>query len=650
MKHAVVFGFLVYNLLFAVHDARAQIRLPQLISDGLVLQENTTITIWGWSSPGEIIKLEFKSLAQTTSANSDGEWSFKLPPQKRSAEPAEMKFVASNTIIVRDILFGKVWLASGQSNMEQTLSDRLKYRYAEEIANSTNPFIRTFLVPDAYNFKNAQHEITGNAKWLKASPETMRDFTAVGYFFAKALYQKYKVPVGIINASMGGSPAQAWMSEEALKAFPESWQEMQKWKDDALITETEQIERKDIQEWVEGLLEKEVLNNHIQRWNIDPHAQKMRIPGYWSDYVEPFNGVAWYVKRIFIHPSISAQAGVLEMGRIVDADSIFIDGKFLGTTSYQYPSRRYEFPAGFLKPGYQVISIRVVNNSGKGGFVPGKKYEIRTAADTVDLSGLWDFHIGARAERPTPSTTFIRWKPGGLYNAMIAPVSNYTIEGVLWYQGESNAGNPENYSDIMSALIKDWRGAFKKQFNFLVVQLPAYMEAQPTPQHNSSWAILRNEQLKLTNDPKTGLVVALDLGEWNDIHPENKEAVGRRLAILAGKMEYPIFEKPGNTIGPLFASMKSGRKKITLKFINTGNGLISGDRQPLKHFAIAGEDGRYFQANARIKGKRKVVVSNPEVLSPISVRYAWADNPEGANLFDKEGLPASPFATDKNFR
>jgi sialate O-acetylesterase len=311
-----------------------------------------------------------------------------------------------------------------------------------------------------------------------------------------------------------------------------------------------------------------------------------------------------------------------------------------------YPQRRYQLKAGLLKPGKNTIVVRIINNGGKGGFVPDKPYAVVTGRDSIDLRGEWQYKIGAVAiplTGPFLQSVTLEYQPSALYNAMIAPIKNYAIKGILWYQGEANTGNPQAYEKLQPALIDDWRKRWNEgELPFLFVQLPGFGEAQYTPSE-SSWARFREAQSKTLSVPNTAMATAIDLGEWNDIHPANKKDVGMRLALAAEKLTYG--ENNIVACGPIYwASQKNG-DTIILSFTNTGSGLISVDGEPLNRFAIAGADKKFVWASAKIEGD-KVIVWSDTVPDPIYVRYGWADNPEGANLYNKEGFPASPFRTD----
>jgi sialate O-acetylesterase len=557
-----------------------------------------------------------------------------------------MTITATDTLTVKDIMIGDVWVCSGQSNMELPMK-RVSWVYGTEIAKSGNPYIRHFAVPQKYDF-NTPKEDFESGKWESADPKTVLNFSAVAYFFGAELYERYHVPIGLINTSLGGSPAESWMSEDAIKEFPVDYKELQRLKDHTVIDQIESQDKVRIDGWYAQLRQRdEGHKNPLQSW-YDPAVSTsdwsiMKVPGYWANTsLGAVNGVVWFRKEVNVPPSMVGQPALLILGRIVDADSVFVNGVFVGTVSYQYPPRRYDIPSGLLKEGSNTIVVRVISNIGKGGFVLDKKYEIVSGGQTIDLKGDWHYRLGAVME-PLAGQTFIRWKPVGLHNAMLSPLFNYSIKGVAWYQGESNAAHPLEYRTLLPALMRDWRTKWNQgDFPFLLVQLPNFMETKDQPSE-SNWALLREVQLKALSLPKTGMAVAIDIGEWNDIHPLNKKDVGRRLALAAQKVAYGddkvVFS------GPIYQSMKIDGNKIILTFTNTGSGLLAKGGG-LKQFAIAGSDKKFVWAQAKIENNH-VMVWSENVPDPVAVRYAWADNPEGANLYNAEGLPASPFRTDE---
>ncbi|KEO73995.1 sialate O-acetylesterase [Anditalea andensis] len=637
--HKLKILFIVVFALFTQTISFGQVFLPKLISDGMVLQRDVDLNIWGWASPGEKVTLHFIDQVYRTETAIDGKWSISLPPHPAGG-PYEMRIEGVNLMIINDILLGDVWIGSGQSNMELTM-DRVKDKYPEVISSANNSFIRQFEVPDTYSFTgpNTDYKI---GSWIKADKNNIYKFSAIGYFFAQELYQEYKVPIGFINAALGGSPAEAWLSEEALNNFPEHYASLKEFKNPNLIKQIESDNKRITKEWYEGLDWKDAgIRNDWSKADLDDEDwDQMDVPGYWADNdLGLVNGAVWFRKEINIPADKAGKKGQVVLGRIIDADSVFLNGEFIGTTGYQYPPRKYAVPTGILKEGNNVIAVRIINQSGKGGFVSDKPYNLVIEGDSIDLSGIWKYRLGGSME-PLASQITVRWKPGGLYNAMIAPLLGYQVKGVLWYQGESNTDNPNEYEDLMQTLIIDWREKWQQEeVPFFIVQLANFMEAKENPEE-SNWAAIRQAQLNISNLPNTGLVVAIDAGEWNDIHPLDKKVIGERLALQARKMVY--YELDLIASGPKVESVRRKGNQLILAFSDIGSGLLALGHKDLKHFAVAGEDGNFVWANARISGDQ-IIVWSENVSSPNRVRYAWADNPEGANLYNKEGLPASPF-------
>lgn len=626
--------FLSINL-----SVSAQLKLPALISDGMVLQRDAAVKIWGWSSPNDSIQIKINTLTYSCLADDSGQWSTQLDSFKAGG-PHQIEISNQDTsVVIKNVLFGDVWICSGQSNMELTM-ERASPLYPDEIANANIDQIKYFRVPYSYNFQKSETDLK-SGKWIAVSPETIRSLSAVSYFFAKALYIKYQVPIGIINSSMGGSPIQAWMSEEALRKFPEHFEELQQFKSDSLIAAIEASDRRINENWHQKLNRED--QGRKENWHqpqLNTSTWKtLTIPGYWSsEDDQPMNGSVWFRKEFTID-EISNTTYKLELGRIVDADSVFINGQFVGTTSYQYPPRRYEIPSTILRKGKNLISIRVISQRGKGGFVPDKAYQISNESDTIQLAGEWYYKIGTQMES-LPEQTFIRWKAGGLYNGMLAPLTNYTAKGVVWYQGESNASHPETYKAMLQEMIYDWRSAWEQpELPFVIAQLPNYLEAREQPQ-SSNWALLREAQSQVVQLPNTGFSVNIDLGEWNDIHPLNKKDVADRLALVAEKIAY---QEQSEFSGPYFREMKVKGRKVVLTFDHSAGMFASGSAPA--GFAIAGSDQQFHWATAVIQNNQVILKSN-KVKKPVAVRYAWADNPEKANIYNTSGLPMAPFRTD----
>ncbi|MEO6317104.1 MAG: sialate O-acetylesterase [Chitinophagaceae bacterium] len=639
-------SFLFVFLIVMGFTSFSQVRLPKLVSDGMVLQRDANVRVWGWASPGEKIAVKFLNKTYGVRAGTDSTWTVILPKLKAGG-PYEMQIRGKNAIAIHDILIGEVWLCSGQSNMEyQLMYDGAIYGREMETVN--NPQIRQFKVPIRPALDGPKKEMSGGA-WKKANPKEIGAFTAVGYFFAKHLYEHYKVPIGFINSSVGGTPIEAWTSEEGLKNFPDILKTVEKNKDTSYINSMRRPGNGFPGQQPASTNDKGT--NGPVNWYDPTYIPKgwrnITVPGYWEDQgVKDLNGVMWYRKEIDLPASMVGKPAMVYLGRMVDADILYINGKQVGRTFSLYSERRYSIPPDLLKAGKNLFVSKITNNNGKGGFVPDKPYYIFSGADTVSLTGNWQYKVGEvyqpRTENSSGGFVAAQNSPAALYNGMIAPVINYTIKGFLWYQGESNVSRAAAYADLQPAQINDWRKKWNTgSLPFLFVQLPNYQDYTYLPVE-SNWALFRESQFKALSLPNTGMAVTIDIGEWNDVHPWNKYDVGKRLALLAEKT---VYGEDVVASGPLFNSAMVEGNKIIISFTSIGSGLITSDGEDLGEFAIAGADKKFVWAKAIIQGDKILVTSN-EVPNPLYVRYAWSDNPPHPNLYNKEGLPASPFRTD----
>ncbi len=650
-----VLAVLLVSVFFA---ARADVRLPQLVSNNMVLQRDVNLKIWGWASPGEKVSVKFINHTYNATTDKNGNWAIIMKPIKAGG-PYQMSIAGNNKIELNNILIGDVFFFSGQSNMT-IMMERVKERYPEEITNANFPELRYFFVPTASDaFK--EHEDLPKGNWVAVDHEHILNIGAVAYFFAKQLYAKYKVPMGLINSSVGGTLVQAWISSDGLKNLEPYASRLAQLRDTAFVNQANR-QRRGFGPRQQGGAAAEVDKGMSEpvKWydpKYDPKGwHKFWLPGYWEDQgVKGLHGILWFRKEVDVPASMAGKPAKLFVGRIVDADETYVNGVKVGNITYQYPPRRYNIPEGVLKAGKNLIVVRVTNTADKGGFVPDKRYELTDGTTSIDIRGDWLYQVGevypprtggfgggggaANAiARINPQN-----EPAGLYNAMIAPAINYAVKGFLWYQGEANADKPQDYNALMTALITDWRNKWKEpNAPFFFVQLPNYMEVQYSPSE-SNWAQLREEQRETLSVPNTGMAVAIDVGEWNDIHPLNKKTVGERLALATEKIVY------GDTkvvySGPTLKSAVMEGNNIVLTFDNIGSGMVAkGGGSDVEQFAIAGADKRFTWAKAKIEGN-KIIINAAGVTKPQYVRYAWADNPQGEILYNKEGLPASPFMT-----
>jgi sialate O-acetylesterase len=648
-RHPVLKTFLFLFFLLTGLQGSAQVRLPQLIADEMVVQRDIPVNFWGWAAPSERIEISFAGHRYKTRAAADSSWQVRLPAMKAGG-PYTLDIRASNHLVVSDILVGDVWFCSGQSNMVIPM-ERVKEKYPEDIAGADFPQIRNFFVPTAADVV-AIHEDLPHSGWKEASPTTVMAFGAATYFFARQLYRKYHVPIGIINSSVGGTPIQAWISAAGLDQLPGYAERIAKFSDTSYMRQvTHRMMPGD--GGGRSVHPDRGLADAIKWYQpgyVPAGWHPFWLPGYWADQgVRGLNGVVWFRKEIEVPASMAGKPAKLFVGRIVDADETYLNGVKVGNITYQYPPRRYEVPAGLLKEGKNLLVVRVTNTSGKGGFVPDKRYELTDGFTHIDLRGDWQYKVGQVFSPRMPGTGgpppfSAQNEPTGLYNTMVSPAIRFGVKGFLWYQGESNTGNAREYRLLMPALIADWRAKWQEgDLPFLYVQLPNFMEVQYSPSE-SQWAELREAQLDALSVPNTAMAVTIDAGEWNDLHPLDKKDVGERLAMAAEELAYG--DTSVTAMGPVFQSARVDGDKIILSFTSIGSGLIVKGGGELQQFAIAGADKKFVWADARIEGDQ-VIVSSAEVPNPLFVRYAWADNPEGANLYNKEGLPASPFRTDQ---
>lgn len=609
------------GMLFIGQPLMAKVRLPKLVSDKMVLQRDAELKIWGWADAGESVTVRFLGAYYETQADKNGEWMVTLPPQKAGGP----YILEVNDIVIRDVLVGDVWLCSGQSNQETPIH-RLTEMFPE-INVSNNHMIRHYKVPTQDIKESVQEEIAGNAVWHSGVASEVMNWTALAYFYAMEAYEKTKVPQGMLVSSLGGSAIESWVSQEHLKEFPR------------LILDKEAL----------AGMEQAKADKGEGKWNLlewdDTDWGTMQMPGTWRENGVNVRGTVWLRKEFEIPEFMVGRHARLSMGTMMHNDAVFVNGVFVGSTGYEYPPRRYQIPAGVLRKGKNVIAVRLNAPAGNGEFIKDKPYKIIGDAAEIDLTGTWKYKIGLDLNEANQYAERLKNRGmvgSGLYNGMIYPIRNYQVKAAIWYQGESNSGRPHEYGALMKGLITNWRELWNKpELPFLLVQLPNFMEKHDKPT-DSGWARIREAQLQTFKTiPNTALAVTYDVGEWNDIHPLNKKAVAQRLFLGARKL---VYGEKITSSGPVYKDMKVEGNKIIISFTETGLGLMAKGGV-LKHFAIAGEDKQFVWADAVIRGN-KVIVSSKEVQNPIAVRYAWSDNPDDANLCNKDGLLASPFRTD----
>lgn len=624
--------------------ARADVKMPAIFGNGMVLQRDKPVALWGWADAGEMVTVALADDAYTAVPDAAGRWQVLLNATPAGG-PYTLTVAGKNRIQFTDVLFGDVWLCSGQSNMEWKVKSSGGI-YDQDVVNSTNPNIRLIDVANTKKF-SPQTDV-GTSGWKAASPGTTPDFSSVAYFFARTLYERYQVPIGLISCEWGGTVAEAWASRDALQGYPYFLRradslgrvEVQYPLQQRVAAYQEAVQRQD-----QGYA------NRGAYWSNPVLAtadwKKMALPGYWEDAGLPgVDGIVWFRKVIEVPGEAVGKDVRLTLGKIDDADSTYFNGERIGYTDARNTVRQYTVPGRLVKAGRNVIAIRVLDTSGGGGIGgDAKDLTMELNGVAVSLAGDWDYKLSVSQRELPPNPTVAANNPNVptvLFNGMIAPLVPYGLKGAIWYQGESNASRALEYQTLFPALIADWRKQFGQgDFPFLFVQLANFMAVKPTP-GESNWAELREAQSKTLSVPNTGQAVIIDLGEADNIHPKNKLDVGQRLALAAQRVAYG--DQTIAHSGPVYQSMLREGDKIRLTFDQVAGGLLAKNSADgtLKGFAVAGEDKNWVWANARID-QNTVLVWSDQVKNPVAVRYAWADNPEGCNLYNTANLPASPF-------
>lgn len=619
-----------------------QVRLPRIFGDNMVLQREKPIAVWGWASPKEKIKVRFHNQEKTTVADKSGKWKLSLDVEKAGG-PYELTVTGKNSVSVKNVLVGEVWICSGQSNMEWPL--KATERAEEAIASAGYPAIRQIKIPNVV--ASVPNDDIASGEWKICSPQTAADFTAVGYYFAKRLSEELNVPVGLINTSWGGTHVETWTSREAFEgsdAFRDMIASMpaadvdvlnKKRKDE--LTARVQAVQKNLDEPAE-----EVAQWKSPGYN-DAHWTEMQLPALWeTQSLADVDGVIWFRKTVMLPANEAGHPATLELAMIDDSDETYVNGVKVGGLEAQYNTPRiYSIPASILRSGPNVIAVRVTDTGGGGGMhgSPGR-VKLTLSGREVSLAGNWKFRIeklaGLGGVGPNDYPTL-------LYNAMISPIIPFTIQGALWYQGESNAGRAFQYRKAFPLMITDWRKRWGLgDFPFYFVQLSSFNQNNGTSNAGSEWAELREAQSLTLALPNTGMAVTTDIGDSNDIHPRNKRDVGNRLAAIALGNAYGkqmVFR------GPVYKSFSVTGAEARVEFSNSGR-LTTPDKYGyLRGFEVAGEDKKFFPAKAFIQGDR-VMVYSEQVSKPVAVRYCWMDDALEGNLFNDAGFPAEPFRTD----
>ena len=633
---------ITFLIFYSLH---ADVTLPKIFSDNMVLQRNKTIPVWGWANANEKITVQFDHQTKKTKADKNGKWMVKLDNESAGG-PYQLIVKGKNTITINDVLVGEVWICSGQSNMEMPIEGWGQINnYQEEISNANYPMIRHFKVPNQVS-SIPLTDVSGGS-WQICSPATAGDFSAVAYFFGRELYNKLKVPIGLLNTSWGGTIVETWTSRKAFEnsdEFRNMIADMPSLNLDSLAKARTAETRKRV-EALQGSLDATNASTWKDLNTDDSNWPQMELPNLWeSQQIGDMDGIVWFRKTINISAEDAGKTATLFLSMIDDNDITYVNGVKVGSTDGYNAKREYTIAANILKEGKNVIAVRVEDTGGGGGiYGDSADMKLTLGNNAIALSGKWNFKVekiagGSVSIGPNSYPTL-------LFNAMVNPLIPFAMEGVIWYQGESNAGRAYQYSKAFPLMINDWRSRWNEgDFPFYFVQLASFNAANGDSKNGSSWAELRESQTKTLSLPNTGMAVTTDIGNPTNIHPKDKQDVGKRLAAIAF---HNVYGENNVYSGPMYQSMKINGNKITVSFTHTGSGLMVKDKYGyLTGFEIAGANKKFHYAKAYMDG-RDVAVYSDDVPDPVAVRYGWADDAGEANLFNKEGVPASPFRTDE---
>lgn len=631
----------------------ADVKLPAIFTDNMVLQQQTDAPFWGWAAPGAKVRItpSWDGRTYETTADASGRWRTAVATPAAGG-PYTVTISDGRPVELKNVLVGEVWICSGQSNMEMRVSDRVTGMEETMAEADRTPRIRLLHIDNTTSPLPVDDAKVRHGGWQVCSAEALADFSATGWFFGLDLHKSLDVPVGLIETCWGGTLAEAWTSGETLVDIPYFRRRVEQARSlPASAEERTRLFYEEIDRWrVEMAAADPAFEGGVLRWG-DPAFDdaawgEIDAPGYVQEQgLNGFSGFLWMRKSIDIPASWEGKELKLDLAIIDDNDFAYFNGTEVGHTEGCMTPRSYTVPASLVKKGKATIAVRVMDTGGLGG-IYGDAASMalrRSKRDFIPLAGKWKYRIGPglgdAPELPVNTATEANF-PTFLYNAMLHPLVGYGIRGAIWYQGEANVARADQYRDLLPLMIRDWRRAWGYDFPFYIVQLANYMAPQQGPE-DSEWAELRDAQLRTLALENTGLAVAIDIGEANDIHPKNKAEVGRRLALQARANTYG--ERIASS-GPLYASYRLTDRAVRIRFTHTDGGLVTTDGAPLRGFWIAGGDRQFHAATATIEGD-EVVVRSDEVPNPVAVRYAWADNPE-CNLANGAGLPASPFRTD----
>ena len=655
MKKKHGFTILLTCLFLGVLTSNAKVQLPAFFQSGMVIQRGKQVPVWGKADGGERVTIRINKFKTVVIADSNGNFRADLPAMKAGGPYTLM----IGDVVLTNVLVGDVWLCSGQSNIDVTI-ERVYPQYTTEIDQFSNDKIRLFRIQNETNTHGVQEDIRATSiNWKPLTKENAWTFSAVGTFLGKRMFEQTGVPQGIIVNSWGGTPIEAWISTDSLQqAYPDLLKKTQLYQSDEYVKAQARANQLADQRWTELLNEKDPgIQQHFTALDYDDSTWET-VNQFSMEWAKKKGrgviGSIWLRQHVQIDKAHAGQPARLLLGTLFDQDVTYLNGKEIGHTYYQYPPRRYDIPAGMLREGDNVITIRFINKYGIPHFIPEKPYMLTFGddrfsqnpmpKDVIPLSENWKHHAGVDMPSCPSGDVSLQNLPTTLYNAVVYPLAPYAISGVVWYQGESNTGNPAPYADLLRKMIGNWRTLWKNPtLPICVVQLanhdgrqqtgnPSPLIPQTTPV-NSGWAQLREAQRQVAvNDPYTELAVAIDLGEPVDIHPLRKKEVAERIGLCMDQLVWG--KKVALSPQPVNAELKDYEVIVTFD-----QPLQEGEQA---EFEVAGADKKFVNVKEAIASGRQVSLKSP-ISDPVFVRYAWKDNPVNAHLYSKKDLPASPF-------
>lgn len=620
--------------------------LNPLFGDGCVLQSGMPVRIWGTGRPGTPVEASVQGHRAETVVGDDGGWAVTLDPLDAGGPYRLQVAVAGDTQVEHDVYVGEVFVCAGQSNMEYQM-EFLHWRYPSEFTREPDPLLRHCKVPVRFDFHAPRRDFDEPVRWVSAAPDTLDEFTGIGYFFGRMVREWLGVPVGLLNITLGGSPIESWMDEETLAAWPQVLADLEPYRDDEEARCRSESSIAARNRWQEDLRIRDAVPvpaDAAADVPSDARRGMLKLPAFLA-YADPcldgFRGVIHLHRTVVLPTYAAGRPGTAHLGAMVDSDVAYVNGVEVGQSEHQYYSRDYAVPAGVLRTGPNDIDIRLVCERGAGRITPGKHMHLDIGDDSFDLDGVWEYTVGAATAADCPTEDSLQWKPLGLYNGMTATCAGYASRAVLWYQGESNTGDvADDYGRMLDAMIGCWRRAWgQERLPFLIVQLPGF---SIDGVEDGGWALVRHhERLAEREIPDVATAVAIDAGDWNDLHPWNKRLVAERLFFAAQRLVWGIADAPRSP-EPTQARLSDG--VLTIGF-DDGTGhcaLVTRDGSDPGEFELVWEDGSKHTVSGKVHGD--AVTINVPWRRPTSVRYAWRNAPDKGLLYGVNGMPVPPFA------